>query len=120
MNIERIHFSFKTVASDANSKLKSRASFFCADHGYYVDDLTLFFDDTGLLPGVHVELRPALNYDEGTLTELEMALEHDLNNIVFDYAYNTRHIIGAEDSITVRSIAHVSECMPQLVTASQN
>jgi hypothetical protein len=120
MNIKRIHFSFKTVVSEAKSELKSHASLLCADRGYCIDDLTLFFDDTGLMPGVRVALRPALNYDEQTLTELEVALEDDLNNIVFDYAYNTRQIIGAEDSITVRSILHISECMPQLVAASQN
>jgi len=120
MNIERIYFSFKTVVSEAKSKLKSHASLFCADRGYYVDDLKLFFDDTGLMPGVRVALQPALNYDEQALTELEVALEDDLNNIVFDYAYNTRHKISAEDSITVRVIPHINECMPRLVTASQN
>jgi hypothetical protein len=120
MNIKRVHLSFKNVVSEAKSELKSHASLFCADRGYYVDDLTLFFDDMGLMPGVRVALQPALSYDKLALTELELALEDDLNNIVFDYAYNTRHKISAEDSITVWAILHISECMPQLVTASQN
>jgi len=120
MNIKRLHSSFKTVVSEAKSELKSHASLFCADRGYYVNDLTLFFDNTGLMPRVRVALQPTLSYDEQALTELEVALEDDLNNIVFDYAYNTQHKISAEDSITVWAIPHINECMPQLVTASQN
>jgi hypothetical protein len=120
MNIKRVQLSFKNVVSEAKSELKSHASLFCADRGYYVEDLTLFFDDTGLMPGVRVALQPALSYDELALTELELALEDDLNNIIFDYAYNTRHKISAEDSITVLAIPHISECMSQLVTAAQN
>jgi hypothetical protein len=120
MNIKRLHSSFKTVVSEAKSELKSHASLFCADRGYYVNDLTLFFDNTGLMPRVRVALQPTLSYDEQALTELEVALEDDLSNIVFDYAYNTQHKISAEDSITVWAIPHINECMPQLVTASQN
>jgi hypothetical protein len=120
MNIERLNVSFKEVVLEQKKELKSYASLFCAARAFYAEDLTLFFDDTGLMPGVRVALQPALHYDEQALTELEVALEQDLNNIVFDYAYNARHKIRAEDSKTVRSIPHISKCMPQLVTASQN
>jgi hypothetical protein len=120
MNIERIRFSFKAAVSKAKFELKAHASFICADRGYYIDDLTLFFDDTKLMPGVRVALRRTLNYDEQAFTELKVALEDDLNNIIFDYAYNTQHMIGAEDSITARSFPRISERMPLLVTASQN
>jgi hypothetical protein len=120
MNMKRVHFIFKTFYSEVNSELKSHASLFCADRGYYIDDCTLFFDYTELLPGVSVALLPALNYDKQALKELEVALEDDLNNIIFNYAYNARHIIGAEDSIKALCIPHISECMSQLVITSQN
>jgi len=120
MEIKRLHYSFKAIVTETNRELKSYASLFCADRGYFLEDLTLYVDDTGLIPGVRVVLQPALTYDEQALTELEVALEDDLNNIVFDCSYNTRHKISAEDSMTIRSIQHISECMPQLVTASQN
>ena len=120
MELKRVHSCFKNVVSEANSELKSHVSLLCADLGYYVDHLTLFFDDTGFMPGVRVALRPTLNYDEQTLSELEAALEKDLNNIVFDYVYNSRHKISAEDSNTVMCIPYVSECISQLVIASQN
>jgi hypothetical protein len=120
MNIRRIHFIFKTFFSEANSELKCHASLFCADRGYYVNNLTLFFDDNELVPGVSVALLPALNYDKQALKELEVALEDDLNNIIFNYAYNTRYMIGAEDSMTVMSIPYISEYMSQLVITSQN
>jgi len=120
MEIKRLHNSFKAIVTETNRELKSYASLFCADRGYYLDDLTLFVDDTRLMPGVHVALQPALNYDQQALNELEVALEDDLNNIVFDSSYNSQHKISAEDSITVRSIPYISECLLQLVTASQN
>jgi hypothetical protein len=120
MDIKRLHFSFRNIVLESNRELKNYASLFCADHGYCVDDLSLFFDDSGLIPGVRVALQPALHYDEQALTELNVALEKDLNNIVFDYAYNNRQKISAEDSNTVRSIPRISEYMPQLLSASQN
>jgi hypothetical protein len=120
MNTKSIHFIFETFFSEANSELKSHASLFCADRGYYVEDLTLFFGDTELVPGVSVALLPALHYDKQALKELEVALEDDLNNIIFNYAYNARHMIGAEDSMTAMSIPYISECMSQLVITSQN
>jgi formyltetrahydrofolate hydrolase len=120
MELKRFHISFKTVVSEAKSELKSHVSLLCADHGYYIDNLTLFLDDTGLMPGVRVALRPTSSYDEQALSELEAALENDLNNIVFDYVYNSRNKISAEDSSTVMCISHISECISQLVLASQN
>jgi formyltetrahydrofolate hydrolase len=120
MELKRFHLSFKTVVSEAKSELKGYVSLLCADHGYYVDHLMLFFDDAGLMPGVRVALQPTLNYDEHMLSELEAALEDDLNNIVFDYVYNARHKISAEESRTVVSIPHISECISQLMIASQN
>jgi hypothetical protein len=120
MKLERFHISFETIVSEANSELKSRVLLLSAHRGYHIDDLTLFFDDTGFMPGVRVALRPILNYDKQVLSELEVVLENDLNNIVFDYVYNSRHKISSEDSSTIMCIPHISECIPQLVIASQN
>jgi hypothetical protein len=120
MNIESLRLSFKDVVSKQKRELKSYASLFCAEQGYYIEDLALFFDDTALLPCLVVEFTPTLHYGEQALKELTAALEKDLNNIVFNYAYNRRYKIGTEDSSIVRSIPRISEHMPQLVTASQN
>ena len=120
MKLNRFHISFKTIVSEAKSELKSRVLSLSADRGYYIDNLTLFFEDTGFMPGVRVSLQPTLNYDVHALSELETALETDINNIVFNYIYNSRHKISAEDSSTVLCIPHISECISQLVIASQN
>jgi len=63
----------------------------------------------GLLPAIRVALTPALRYELPQLAHLAAELEHDLTNIVFDYAYNTRHKIGAEDLKTIGHIPYVSE-----------
>lgn len=120
MNIERLHPLFEDVLSEMERELKSYASLFCAECGYCVDDSTLFFDDAALMPGVRVALKPALRYGAQELADLEAALEDDLNNIVFDYAYNTRYKIGAEDSKTIERIPYVSEHIRQLMTIPQN
>src|SRR5659263_739033 len=101
MKLNRFHISFKTIVSEAKSELKSRVLSLSADRGYYVDNLTLFFEDTGFMPGVRVSLQPTLNYDVHALSELETALETDINNIVFNYIYNSRH--------KILSLIHISE-----------
>ena len=120
MNIERFHPLFNAVLSEMERELKSYASLFCAERGYCIDDSTLFFDDTALMPWVHVALKPALRYGVQELAALAAALENDLNNIVFDCAYNTRHKIGAEDSKTIEHVPYVSEHLRQLMIVSQN
>ncbi|MGZ4863254.1 MAG: hypothetical protein ACXV5H_00595 [Halobacteriota archaeon] len=120
MKLKRFHISFKNIVSEAKSELKSYVLGLSADRGYHIDDLMLFFDDTGFLPGVRVSLRPTLNYDERELSDLETALETDLNNIVFRHVYNSRHKINSEDSSRVMCIPHIGECLPQLVVGSQN
>jgi hypothetical protein len=120
MNIERLHPLFEDVLSEMQRELKSYASLFCAERGYCVDDSTLFVDDTALMPGIRVALKPALRYGAQELADLAAVLEDDMNNIVFDYAYNTRHKIGAEDSKTIESIQYVSEHMRQFMIVPQN
>jgi hypothetical protein len=120
MKIETVHVSFETIVSEAKSELKSRVLCLSAHHGYHIADLTLFFDDAGFMPGVRVALRPMLSYDKQELFKLEVELENDLNNFIFDYVYNSRRKIGAEDSSRVMRIPHIGECISQLVIASQN
>lgn len=119
MNLNRLHYSYRTIILETSQELKNYASLFFTDRGYCVDDLSLFFDDSGLIPGVRVALQPALNYDKQALKELKVALEDDLNNIVFDYAYNTQYKIYADDSRMI-SLRHIRESLPQFVIAAQN
>jgi hypothetical protein len=120
MNIERLHPLFEDILSEMERELKSYASLFCAERGYYIDDSILVVDDAGLLPVIRVSLTPALRYELPQLAHLAAELENDLNNIIFDYAYNTRHRIGAEDSKTIAHMPYVSEHAWRLMTVSQN
>ena len=120
MNIERLHALFEVLLSEIEGELKSYASLFCAERGYCIDDSILIVDDAGLLPAIRVALTPALRYELPQLAHLAAELENDLNNIVFDYAYNMRHRIGAEDLETIEHIPYVSEHAWRLMTVSQN
>lgn len=120
MNIERLHPLFEAVLSEMERELKSYASLFCTECGYCVDDSTLFFDDEAVLPGVRVALKPALRYGVQELADLAAALEDDLNNIVFNHVYNTRHKIGAEDSKTIEYIPYINEHLRQFMIVPQN
>jgi hypothetical protein len=120
MDIERLHQLFETLISEMERELKSYASLFCAERGYCINDSILVVDDAGLLPAIHVALTPALRYELPQLAHLAAELEDDLNNIVFDCAYNTRHKIGAEDLTTIEHIPYVSEHVWRLMTVQQN
>ena len=120
MNIERLHQLFNAILSEMERELKSYASLFCAERGYCINDSIMVVDDGGLLPTIRVALTPALRYELPQLAHLTAELENDLNNIVFNYAYDTRHKIGAEGSRTIGHIPHVSEHVWRLITVSQN
>jgi hypothetical protein len=120
MNIERFHPLFEAVLSEIERELKSYASLFCAERGYCINDSILALDDAGLLPTIRVALTPALRYELPQLAQLAAELENDLNNIVFDYAYNIRHKIGADDSKTIEHIPYVSEHVWRLMAMPQN
>ena len=47
-------------------------------------------------------------------------LEDDLNNIVFDYAYNGRHKIGSEDSNLINLVPYLGEHVAPCLIVSQN
>jgi hypothetical protein len=120
MKIERLHQLFNVIVSEMERELKSYASLFCAERGYCINDSIMVVDDGGLLPAIHVALTPTLRYELPELAHLAAELEDELNNIVFDYAYNTRCRIGAEGSKTIGHIPHVSEHVWRLMTVSQN
>ena len=120
MKVEKLRQLFKTVLSEMKKELQSYAWLFCAERGYCIDDSLLVVDDAGLLPAVRVALTPALRYELPQLAHLAAELENDLTNIVFDYAYNTRHKIGAEDLKTIGHIPYVSQHIWRLMTVPQN
>jgi hypothetical protein len=120
MKVEKLRQLFKAVLSEMKKELQSYAWLFCAERGYCIDDSLLVVDDAGLLPAIRVALTPALRYELPQLAHLAAELENDLTNIVFDYAYNTRHKIGAEDLKTVEHIPYISEHVWELMTAPQN
>ncbi|HYC20686.1 MAG TPA: hypothetical protein VEF35_08755 [Candidatus Bathyarchaeia archaeon] len=120
MKVEKLRELFKAVLSEMKKELQSYAWLFCAERGYCIDDSLLFVDNAGILPAIRVALTPALRYEVPQLAHLAGELENDLTNIVFDYAYNTRHKIGAEDLNTIEHIPYVSEHVWRLMTAPQN
>jgi hypothetical protein len=120
MKVEKLRQLFKAVLSEMKKELKSYAWLFCAERGYSIDDSLLSVDDAGLLPAIRVALTPALRYELPQLAHLAGELENDLTNIVFDYAYNTRHKIGAEDLKTIEHIPYISEHAWGLLTTPQN
>ena len=120
MKVDKLRELFKTVFSEMNNELKSYAWLFCAERGYCVNDSLLVVDDAGLLPAIRVAFTPALRYELSQLASLAAELEDDLTNIVFDYAYNRRHKIGAEDLQTIEHIPYLSEHAWRLMTVPQN
>ena len=120
MKVEKLRQLFEAVLSEMKKELQSYAWLFCAERGYCINDSLLFVDDAGLLPTIRVALTPALRYELPQLAHLTAELENDLTNIVFDYAYNTRHKIGAEDLKTIEHIPYVSEHVWRLMTVPQN
>jgi hypothetical protein len=120
MEIKELRTLLAETLSKMEGDLELYALLFCADHGYSLEDATLFFDDSALAPGIRVSLTPSLRYDSQELGLLAAALEDDLNNIAFDYAYNRRHKIGAEDSNPIKSELYSGEHVTSCLIASQN
>lgn len=120
MEIKKLSSLLEETLSKMERDLKRYALLLCAEHGYCLDDLTLFFDDSTLAPGVRVSLTPTLRYESQELDGLVAALEEDLNNIVFDRAYNRRDEIGAEDSNPIKPVPYLGEYVRPLLIASQN
>jgi hypothetical protein len=120
MKIDKLRELFKVVLYEQNKELKSYAWLFCAERCFCVNDSLLVVDDAGLLPQIRVTLTPTLRYDSSQLTSLVTELESDLTNIVFDYAFNKRYVIGAEDQKTIEHIPSFSEQVWQLTSIPQN
>jgi hypothetical protein len=120
MKIDKLRELFKVVLCELSKELKSYARLFCAERGFCVNDSYLVVDDAGLLPAIRVELTPALRYELPQLMRLAAELENDLTNIVFDYAYNKRHKIGAEDRKAIESITYLDKRTWQLMKVPQN
>jgi hypothetical protein len=120
MEIERLRSLLAEALSKMEGDLKRYASLFCAEHGYYMEDITLFFDNSALAPGIRVSLTFSLSYGSQLLGVLAAALEDDLNNIVFDYAYSRRHKIGAEDLNPIKPVPYLGEHVAPCFIASQN
>jgi len=120
MEIKKLRSLLEETSSKMEGDLKRYASLFCAKHGYFVEEVTLFFDDSAFAPGIRVSLTPSLSYDSLELGVLAAVLEDDLNNIVFDYAYNRSHKIGAEDSNPIKPMLYLVEHIAPCLIASQN
>jgi len=120
MEIERLRCLLAEALSKMERDLKRYASLFCAEQGYYMEDIRLFFDDSALAPGLRLSLNPSLSYDSQVLGILTATLEDDLNNIVFDYAYNGRHKIGSEDSNLINLVPYLGEHVAPCLIVSQN
>jgi hypothetical protein len=120
MKIDKLRKLFKVVLCELGKELKSYARLFCAERGFCVNDSHLVVNDAGLLPAIRIELTPALRYELPQLMRLAAELENDLTNIVFDYAYNRRHKIGAEDRKTIEFIPYLDECTWRLMMVPQN
>ena len=120
MEIERLCSLLAEALSKMEGALKRYASLFCAEQGYYMEDIRLFFDNSALAPGLRLSLNPSLSYDSQVLGILTATLEDDLNNIVFDYAYNGRHKIGSEDSNLINLVPYLGEHVAPCLIVSQN
>ncbi|HYA33795.1 MAG TPA: hypothetical protein VEG65_07380 [Candidatus Bathyarchaeia archaeon] len=120
MKADKLRELFKTVLFEMNKELKSYAWLFCAERGFSVSDSILFVDDAGLLPEIRAALTPTLRYDLAQLANLVAELENDLNNIVFEYAYNRRYNIGGEDRKTIERMPSLNEHVLQLMSIAQN
>lgn len=120
MEIKRLCSLLAEALSKMEGDLKRYASLFCAEHGYYMEDITLFFDNSALAPSIRMSLTPSLSYDSQVLDVLAATLEDNLNNIVFDYAYNRRHKIGLEDSNSVNLMPYLGAHVAPGLIVSQN
>jgi hypothetical protein len=120
MEIKKLRYLLEETLSKMKGDLTRYALLLCAERGYYLEDVTLSFDDAALAPGIRVDLTPALRYDLRELNALAATLERNLNNIAFDYAYNRRQKIGAEDSNSIKLVTYLSDYVRSPLIASQN
>ena len=120
MKRETLHELFEIALYTKEEELKRYAEYFCAESGYSVNDFALRCETKALLPEIHASFRPTLNYDARDLFQLTTELEDDLNNIVFEHAYNMHFRIGAENARTIEHLPLFCESLQQLSIVRQN
>jgi hypothetical protein len=120
MEIKKLRYLLEETLSKMKGDLTRYALLLCSERGYCLKDVTLSFDDAALAPGIRVGLTPALRYDPQELNVLAAMLENNLDNIVFEHAYNERQKIGAEDSNPIKLVTYLNDYVRSSLIASQN
>ncbi len=120
MRIETLQQLFRAALVDMQGELRSYSKLLCLEHGYEIDDFKFEIVGEALLPAIGVSLIPSLYYETEELARFTELVEEDLNNIVFDYAFNRQHQIHADEHRTVPRSTFLSQNYKHLSKASQN
>ncbi len=120
MKLEILQQLFRAALADMQDELRSYSKLLCIEHGYEIDDLAFTIESESLFPAVGVSLTPSLHYEGEDLARFREIIEEDLNNIVFDYAFNSQHHAQAEERRSVEYAAFLSQNSKYLLAASQN
>ncbi len=120
MRLNVLQQLFRAVLVDMQDELRSYSKLLCLEYGYEVDELKFKLEDETLFPTVDVSLTPSLRYEDGELARFKERIEEDLNNIIFDYAFNRQHRAQMEERRSVKYIEFLSQNCSHLLGASQN
>ncbi len=120
MKLEVLQQLFQAVLVDMHEELRSYSKLLCLEHGYQIDDLNFTIESDTFFPSIGVSLVPSLHYEHDAFTRFRELIEDDLNNIVFDCAFNSQHHAQAEEYRSIKHIAFVSHNCKDLLIASQN
>ncbi len=120
MKLETLQQLFRAVLVEMQDELRSYSKLLCLEHGYQIENLTFAIERETLFPAVDVSLTPSLNYEQEELARVREHIEEDLNNIIFDYAFNSQHYVQAEEHRSVEHTAFLSRNVKHLLAASQN
>lgn len=120
MRLEILQQLFRAALADMQDELKSYSKLLCFEHGYEIDEFKFTIEGETLFPAVGVSLTPSLCYEREELARFKELIEEDLNNIVFDYAFNSQHHAQKEEHRSVEQMSFVSQNYKHLLVASQN
>ncbi len=120
MRLEILQQLFRAVLADMQDELRSYSKLLCFEHGYEIDEFEFTIEGKTLFPEVGVSLTASLCYEQEELARFKQLIEEDLNNIVFDYAFNCQHHAQKEEYRSVEQMAFVSQNCKHLLAASQN
>ncbi len=120
MRLETLQQLFRAVLADMHDELRSYSKLLCLEHGYQIENLTFAIEHETLFPAVGVSLTPSLNYEKEELARVREHIEEDLNNIIFDYAFNRQHRVQAEERRSVEHASFLSQNINHLLAAPQN